>query len=305
MKEHRPLFAFFGHHKGATDWFNSILRQLCQELQLNFAVVHYPEMFQGDLRKFVAENKVDFLSYDNADYTYVRRLDDYRGFHIVRDPRDICVSAYFSHLHSHGTKRSYWIEQRATLQSMSKAEGLLYEMTCREQQFQEMQTWDYQQPNVLELRMEEVTQNPYKHLVQILSFLDLVDTSGSSVKKRFQYCLYSGLRRLEVRSNGNLLLPIAPSRLPVERLLGIVWENDFAKKARKRNPGEENVRSHYRKGIAGDWKNHFEAVHLDYFHRHYNALLLKLEYECDPEWWQLYCTQHTEHHGVLAPLGLP
>ncbi|MCB0110356.1 MAG: sulfotransferase domain-containing protein [Caldilineaceae bacterium] len=262
-------------------------------------------MFNGDLQKFVAENKIDFLSYDNADYAYVSQLDHYQGFHVVRDPRDICVSAYFSHLHSHGTKRAYWAEQRAALQSMSKTDGLLYEMKCRKQQFTEMYTWNYQQSNVLELRMEEVTQNPYKHLVQILSFLDLVDTSSSSVKKRFQYCLYSGLRRLEVRSNGYLALPAAPSRLPVERLLGIVWENDFAKKARKRNPGEENIRSHYRKGIAGDWKNHFEAVHLDYFHRHYSALLLKLAYEWDPDWWQLCDVQQTDQERVLAALGLP
>ena len=77
MKENQPIIAFFGHHKGATDWMNGILAQVCKELKLRFSVVHIPEMFDGDLKNYVIKNKVDFLSFDNADYKYVRQLENF------------------------------------------------------------------------------------------------------------------------------------------------------------------------------------------------------------------------------------
>jgi hypothetical protein len=288
MKAIRPQYAFFGHHKGATDWMNSILAQVCNELKLRFSVVHYPEMFNGDLKNFVQENKIDFLSYDNADYEYVKQLAGFRAFHIIRDPRDIAISAYYSHLYSHGLKGQITAEQRKTLQDLTKSDGLLYELQCREKQFKEMHNWNYSQPNVLELRMEELTQNPYKNLVKIFDFLGLVDDTIFTVKKRFSYCLYLGLRRVEARSKREINLFNAPGRLPVERLLGIIWENDFSKKTGGREPGQENIKSHYRKGTPGDWKNHFENVHYDYFYKNYNHVLLKLGYERDSNWIAQY-----------------
>jgi hypothetical protein len=284
MNGKKPLYAFFGHHKGATDWINSILAQVCDELDLRFEVVHYPEMFGGDLNGFVEEYDVEFLSYDNADYEYVRQLGNLRGFHIVRDPRDICVSAYYSHLYSHGLGGQITAEQRNTLQDLPQAEGLLYEMECREQQFKEMHGWNYDLPNVLEMKMEKLTQNPYKNLADILIFLGLVDESPLTVKKRFFYDLYRGRCRLEERTNLKFNKFAAIDQLSVERLLGIIWENEFSKKAGGRKLGEENVKSHYRKGIPGDWKNHFEDIHYAYFLENYNDLLLKLDYENDPNW---------------------
>ena len=75
-----------------------------------------------------------------------------------------------------------------------------------------------------------------------------------------------------------------PNRLPVERLLGIVWENDFATKANGRAPGREDPRSHYRKGTAGDWRNHFTERHVSYFKEHFGDLLVTLGYESGREW---------------------
>lgn len=285
MTKDRPLFAFFGHHKGATSWMNSILGQVCEELRLRFSVVHYPEMFGGDLKSFVEENKVDFLSYDNADYKYVKQLDHFRAFHVVRDPRDICISAYYSHLYSHPLTRSVWKEQREKLQSMSKTDGLLCEMQFREEQFnKEMYGWDYSLPNVLEVKMEELTRDSYNQIVKLLDFVGLVDVTAFGAKKRFSYSLYKALCRLEARSGNVISVPVAPERIPLERLLGIVWANQFSKKAGGRKPGEENVKSHFRKGVPGDWKNHFESIHYDYFSEHYSHVLLKLGYEQDPNW---------------------
>lgn len=282
MKKNKPLIAFFGHHKGATDWMNSVLGHVCRELKLLFSVVHYPDMFGGNLLNYVTENNVDVLSFDNADYEYVKQLENFVGFHVVRDPRDIVVSAYYSHLYSHGTKNPIWAEQRMVLQGLSKSDGLLYEMKSRCDQFRIMHDWDYSLPNIMELRMEEITNNPYKSLTNVFGFLGLVDQSKLSVKGRFLYSCYNGLRRLE--SIRNLNIPLAPGRLPAERFLGILWENEFSRKASGRTSGQEDVKSHYRKGLPGDWMNHFEDIHYEYFHDQYQHVLAKLGYEHDSSW---------------------
>jgi hypothetical protein len=282
MKKNTPLLAFFGHHKGATDWMNSILAQICKELKLRFSVVHYPEMFDGDLKNYVITNKVDVLSFDNADYEFVKQLENFKGFHVIRDPRDITVSAYYSHLHSHGTQNPWFAEQRKVLQSLSKSEGLLYEMQSRKDQFRAMHDWDYNLPNVMEVKMEEMTGNPYKYLANVFDFLDLADDTYLSIKKRVLNCYYCEMRRLE--AIGKLNIPFAPKKLHTERMLGIFWENEFSRKTRGRELGQENVRSHYRKGTPGDWKNHFEDVHYDYFQEHYQHVLGKLGYERDASW---------------------
>ena len=61
-------------------------------------------------------------------------------------------------------------------------------------------------------------------------------------------------------------------------------DNRFSNYAGGRKEGEENVSSHYRKGVAGDWKNHFKPEHVERFKELYGELLLKLGYEQAPEW---------------------
>ena len=64
----------------------------------------------------------------------------------------------------------------------------------------------------------------------------------------------------------------------------ITERHSFQKKAAGRQKGVEKQTHHYRKGIAGDWRNYFEPVHIAEFKRRYNDVLLKLGYETDPDW---------------------
>ncbi len=125
--------------------------------------------------------------------------------------------------------------------------------------------------------MEDVTKRPYESMLEIFRFLDLVDEAEYTPYKRILYILSKVARKIEFKLG--VRMPFGIRKLPAERLLGIVWANDFAKKTGGRRAGEENLVSHYRKGEAGDWRNHLEMAHIDYFNEHYGDVLTGLGYE--------------------------
>ncbi len=51
-----------------------------------------------------------------------------------------------------------------------------------------------------------------------------------------------------------------------------------------RKPGEINVKSFYRKGVSGDWRNHFSEEEKEKFKSMAGDLLIKLNYEHDNNW---------------------
>jgi hypothetical protein len=252
MKPEKPLLAYFGHHKCATQWMRRIVTDVCKVIGREPLVIRGWREFRGDLAAAVPSRSSTFLCCMNADMKHLRRLchldNGLRGFHIVRDPRDVVVSAYYSHLYSH-TPFEGLAERRARLQSATKKEGLLLELENRKHEFRSMLEWDYDQPNVLELRMEDVTTAAAEEIPRITEFLGLGAADG----------------------------------LTVTRLREIVAAHDFAVLAGRR-PGVEDVSSHYRKGVKGDWVNHFDREHVLYFKEHYGELLIKLGYEKDDNW---------------------
>ncbi len=68
----------------------------------------------------------------------------------------------------------------------------------------------------------------------------------------------------------------------------IVNNNAFKKLSVGRGAGQEDSKSFFRKGISGDWKNHFSDEEKKLFKYHdngkWNDLLIKLGYEVDDQW---------------------
>jgi hypothetical protein len=69
-----------------------------------------------------------------------------------------------------------------------------------------------------------------------------------------------------------------------EMVLGEVYAQRFEAQTMGRERGVENVASHYRKGVAGDWANHFTRVHAEAFAAHFDDLLIRLGYEESSQW---------------------
>ena len=289
------LRMFFGHHKSATGWIDGILREICFHMGLSFQIVHRPVDFdqEGTLRAFVRQWGVDFLAYTNADFTHVADLPFHRGFHVVRDPRDVLVSAYYSHLYSHGTKNWPELEaHRAELRQLSKEEGLFCEMEFSRPEFDELMRWNYEQERVLELKMEELTSEPVGGFLQIMGFLEMLDEgSPTGIRKSVRSAL---MKMNRLNRKGRRFMPADLPMFPVPRrrmcsiaasdVRALVQKKSFSKLAGGRRQGQENVKSHYRKGTPGDWVNHLNDAHRRRFKSEFGDLLIKLGYESDDAW---------------------
>lgn len=277
MNEIQRLYC--GHHKCASQWIISVIQPICRDLGWKLARFHNPRMFDCNLDKYLSEHPADFVAYTNADYAYTKDFQkEYRAFHVIRDPRDIIVSSYFSSRNSHPTRP--WpelIPHREKLKQVSKDEGILLEMEFIRHFMEHLSTWNYAQPNVLELRYEEVTSAPYQSFLDIFQFLGCLDDGNASVRKRLSYALAALARR-------TFGVPGKGSHVPAEILLGRVYENQFDRKSGGRSRGTEDVQSHYRKGRAGDWVNHFSDEHRSFFKEKFGDLAVRLGYEQDNNW---------------------
>lgn len=290
-----PLPVFAAHHKCATQWFSVNLEYIAYALgrnPLRFQLNHYeePEKWPALHQKLQQEQIGMALSTD-SNYAALKALPPHRAVHIVRDPRDIIVSAYFSHLYSHPTRSWTALRKfRARLQEISKAEALFEEMDfLRDFLFKKLLEWDYSDPEILELRQEEVTANPQAFFRKMLRFWGLLaedDDAPAGFAPRanwntLQYRVWFKLRRKRQVPG---LLRFRQEKLPPARLDAILEQFSFQNLSKGRNKGAENKQSHYRKGVPGDWKNHFTEEHKAEFKRRFGDLLIRMGYETDNSW---------------------
>ena len=288
----RPLLCFFGHHKAASTWVMQVLEQVCAYIGLKHAHFHGPSMFGHDLAQAVREQRIDVLSYTNADLRYVKQLDDFLGFHVIRDPRDVCVSSYFSHLKTHSTE--FWPElvaYRNRLSSMSFGEGMIDNMHFTAQlpidgdnirYFDCLAEWNYKDDAIQEVRYEDMILNPYAAFCEILAFLGLLDDRFLGVKQTAKVSVEVLASRIGVPFVWKRHL--TGRRLSVALLLDTLRKMSFQRLNRGRKKGNEDRGSHMRKGVAGDWRNHFDSEIKEAFKESYADLLIQLQYEDSYDW---------------------
>ena len=273
-----PLLAYFGHHKAASTWLGDITREMSTSAGLRYAGVHSPRKFGGDLAGFVSSSRVEFLAYVNANHRHVSSLRNFRAFHVIRDPRDIVVSSYFSHLHSHPTDD--WPElvgHRAELQRVDKEQGIYLVMDFIQDVLDDIATWDYTSDRILELKMEEVVRAPLDALVRAFTFVGLVDPD-MPLPQRGVVKAMTTINRKVAR------VALRTGQLPVSVAAGTIRRNAFAAKSDGRARGVEDVSNHYRKGVPGDWVNHLGPGHRRRFKQGYGELLIQLGYESSMDW---------------------
>lgn len=171
-----------------------------------------------------------------------------RRFAVIRDLRDTLVSWYFSVKHSHGRTDTYTdgivLSYRERFHQCSEEEGLLIAMEERLEPISRIQS-SWTRSGELIVRYEQLIADQHEAFCLIFEHCDLdVDP--------------------QVRAEA------------VER-------HSFQTRT-GRKPGQEDVSAHHRKGIAGDWRNHFTTRVADAFKERYGQLLIDTGYEKSMDW---------------------
>jgi Sulfotransferase domain len=154
----RPLIVHCSHHKAGTVWFGTVLRSVAATYGLRF------QRGRGE----PVDATADVAFFGNA--RFFRRDDlggrPFRGSHVIRDPRDVVVSGY----HYHRWTKEEWVHRpdprwgglsyQAYLAARDEHDGLLAEIErSARSDLAEMAGWDYDQPEFLELRYEDVLED--------------------------------------------------------------------------------------------------------------------------------------------------
>ncbi|WP_117208436.1 hypothetical protein [Allorhizocola rhizosphaerae] len=284
------LRALFGRHKAASTWARNILHEAAHTLGLKILTLHVPEQWAaydtpGD---FVKAENPDLLIMTNARQKEFETLPPLRGINLIRDPRDIIVSGYFSHRNSHpeeisGVPWSELQEHRKQLLKLDKDAGLIAEIDFSRVFLDPMAEWNQNNPGVLEVRMEELTADPLSQWTKVFRHFDLLtDKSAWDMAHLAAVKWNLAARRGTPRPLARLrrVLPPTPMRrLPASYMHDVLERFSFTRLTKSgRRIGEEDVNSHYRKGVAGDWRNHLTDQHLRYFRKVHGDLVEHLGY---------------------------
>lgn len=167
-----------------------------------------------------------------------------RTFVVLRDLRDTFVSFYFSLRYSHPLLTDHHAEARDALARLDEQAGMLWALEKR-----------------------------FRHVAAVHeSWLDAPVPTF-----RYEAMLQDPL--------GSFLRIAGHCRLPVseEHVRRAVLDCSFEKLS-GRALGQEDVRSHYRNGLAGDWRRHLRGEVKQAFRERYGGLVVRGGYETGPDW---------------------
>ncbi|MGK7390868.1 MAG: sulfotransferase domain-containing protein [Candidatus Cyclobacteriaceae bacterium M2_1C_046] len=286
-KNNFPLRVFFGHHKCASEWIIQIFLRVSGYIGLKSYYLNnkFDAEYYKNIYEEITKNNIELVLCQSSSKLKASYLRNYKAAHVVRDPRDICISGYYSHLYSH--RVDLWpelYELRKKLKQVSFHKGLFLEMEFLKEFYMDMYEWDYQQKNVLEIKLEDLSTDPYNNFIKIFDFLELYNKENPTFLKE---------RILDVIWVINVLHRRYPSLFPFRIKRGSIHKNklnnfvahfQFDKLSGGRQKGGNHVTSHYRSGKSNDWINYFDNNHKRYFKDNFGDLLIKLGYEKSMDW---------------------
>ncbi len=170
---------------------------------------------------------------------------DWRRFVVIRDLRDTLVSVYFSLKVSHVVISDTIQGWRERLPHVSQEEGLL--LILEEWlHFAAAIQWSWWEADEPLIRYEDLLNNDLEILRRVL----LKECELGVPRQRFEEVIYA---------------------CRFEQVTG-------------RRLGQEDRSAHERKGVAGDWRNHFTPRVVRAFKDRFGGLLMDLGYERDLDW---------------------
>jgi hypothetical protein len=247
QEEQQPVIIHCCYHKIGTVWFGRILREVAAHFGLSFGSGHNFATISD-----FEDNRSSDIFLDLGSHVRLTQLGEYKGSHLIRDPRDMIVSGYFYHL---WTAESWANLPRAEfrgrsykeyLNSLNVDEGLAQEIHRVNFWVPHMADWDYSNPRIYEMRYEDLIRDEQRHFAEMFRHYGFTDTAVSKscrIAERYSF-----------------------------------------KKMAGGKPAQSDSKSHLRSGKAGDWRNHFKQSHKDLFKELYPGVLRTLGYEPNDDW---------------------
>lgn len=185
-----------------------------------------------------------YITYDKFQRIDLKKED--RVFFVMRDPRDLVISDYFSIKFSHGAN-PYIIKKRKELLAISEEEGI-------------------------QERIENFN-----------TYLDCLASWTKSKDPRVMLVKYEDLFVYKQEETFTKLFKHLEIPIDQTKLKSLLQKYTF-KKISGREKGKEDTKSHYRSGTHGDWEKYFNQNHKDSFKNIAGQLIIDLGYEKDLNW---------------------
>jgi hypothetical protein len=248
------------HHKGGWTWAQKVFSNYAKQHKLKFAeleaaITHNMAGWRDELLKWpvsglIARPRLDIaLTQMGHDCDVADR--PWLATHMYRDPRDMCVSGYFYHQWCAedwaNTPHPHWggRSYKACLCELSKEDGLLFELKY--------------QISVACLTLTRWQHWDDKRVLNI-KYEDAIFEPSAAFERIFAHL-----------------------QLPASAGARLGYKHSFVGN-KKRQLGIEQRGKHMRKGVPGDWRNHFTPAVKDAMKEQWGDLLIQLGYEENHDW---------------------
>lgn len=217
----------FGYHKCLTVYYMRVMQQL--SAKFDFFYKHYEhdhELLQADYYHPQSEINVYGASSNTINKLNINNI---RGSHFIRNPLDLLVSAYFYHKkceeewcvtirpnHKWITSQPQFytlmkksdvfpgkLSYQEYLNSLSFEDGFTLEMYRSRPLLRSMLNWDFNNPNIIEFRYENIIGHEVEVFEQIFKhygFSDEIIEVGKRIADRFSLKERSGGDDKHIRS---------------------------------------------------------------------------------------------------------
>ena len=192
------------HHKTGTVWMDGVFKAIADDVGAQY--VDFRSEY-GRLEKVLQEPFILF-NYDSdfRDHAHLLDRDDVRILHLIRDPRDVLISA----MHYHKKSAESWLHtpvpgynnvtyQRRLRELPTRLEQYVFEMEhSTAGTLRGVLGWQYGRANCFEARYEGLRQDTdLAYWTRIADFLGFDEAERQSCRRRFwQNSLFGGLQRL-------------------------------------------------------------------------------------------------------------
>ncbi|TYB30561.1 MAG: sulfotransferase domain-containing protein [Candidatus Mcinerneyibacterium aminivorans] len=227
------------HHKTGTAWMEKIFIQI--------SLFHKLRYYNGKISKKMCNSNVIFN--DHSNFKFGKIDFPYKGIHLIRDPRDVIVSATFYHQKSleswlHIPRKKFGGKTyQEKISSFDKIDNkILFEMEhSSKNNIIDMMKWDYNNKNFYEVKYEDLIKD-----VNLNLFHDI-----------FLFLGFPG--------------KVLPS------LLEIAYRNSLFS-------DRINQSRHVRSGKINQYKKYFKTIHKKRFINLFGDVLTQLGYEKNNSW---------------------